>query len=1043
MKKHARLTFGITKKRRFAATMVVVAVVLVMALGVLGYVGVFGLRSELCEVSITTDRAGDTFGGTGINCDLIPNINLIRDASFESSTEYSSMLVAGASEGSIFMTPDAVTAAGYDTSSCTGDTARILSIDSDGVMSEKFTGTVTGFKPARLGVVTLIKDTKDLWEEDHIREMAFYGNTAVALTTSGRLIYDVTNSQLTGIVDADERFDFIDSNDTGIAAVGMSGSVYYSQDAKNLVLLYGAESLNPDCRPCGIGSNSSTFAVCYSDGSIVTVTNGKVAFSRLPGSNITAFVSDGERFLACDNEGNIYSSFNGMIYEVIGYSERLADAKDPLICAAEGVYCIVVDNSKEILIRTGDTACVVEEKDISRITGSEVSSVYLTDSGLIIAGTTDKKAFAINLHTGKTAALASENIIIANIIGVTGDKVYYDSGKDIYKSQILSELTVEGNLEGVDVIADDILVAGHMQKAAGGSVSVAETNENAWDISEDSAWNVYGKGTNVTSTDRAYSGRFGARLIGNGNGVHAMSQELPGSAKDNFTAGTFYRLSFYAMSDNLPEKAYCWIEGDGFGRYGFELTQLGRNYKYFSYVFAVTDYMIDAENIRVNIAMEGAGNILLDEFYLGPDSYDSPGIPQYYSDTLSSGRPSAVRLNNLNIGSSGFAETSLYLLSADSVSHGIEGTSSKAGYDSDDTVSLSSYGGKAVSTSLEDSLKLVKKCNSSPWLVIGPYVNQDDIDKLLEYLCGSLTSAYGGRRIDNGTALPWSRQFTRFYIEINDTGKVFKSDVQKAAYVNYVISMFSQSEYFSDIKDKTLFLDGMRYDGGTMMSDADNHTMNVKLVANDSTATYIDNINTSYVLARYDSPHVVSGSNSGEYINTLDTSGSNCGRIVSAIITKEADYAEMFLFDASVDFVPSKYTGKDMFVGRDEFVNMMTVSGLTADFAGFDELYLDIKEPLDQASTQSVDQFMSNTTSACFSKDQKAYLIISNSSNSQQSFLINDNKLGRSDSIIRRYDEKGRLINEGTMRYEHLRHILQPGEFIIVEVTVKDNKADD
>lgn len=147
MKKHARLTFGITKKKRFGVTLVVIAAILVIAATVLGYVGVFGLRSELCEIAATPDKAGDTFGGTGINCDLIPNINLIRDASFESSTGYSSMLVAGADENSIFLTPDAVASAGYDTAECTGDTARIISIDSDGVMSEKFTGTVTGFKP--------------------------------------------------------------------------------------------------------------------------------------------------------------------------------------------------------------------------------------------------------------------------------------------------------------------------------------------------------------------------------------------------------------------------------------------------------------------------------------------------------------------------------------------------------------------------------------------------------------------------------------------------------------------------------------------------------------------------------------------------------------------------------------------------------------------------------------------------------------------------------------------------------------------------------
>ena len=126
-----------------------------------------------------------------------------------------------------------------------------------------------------------------------------------------------------------------------------------------------------------------------------------------------------------------------------------------------------------------------------------------------------------------------------------------------------------------------------------------------------------------------------------------------------------------------------------------------------------------------------------------------------------------------------------------------------------------------------------------------------------------------------------------------------------------------------------------------------------------------------------------------------------------------------------------------MFVGKDEFINMMTVSGLTTEFAGFDELYIDIREPLDKTVPVSVEQFMSNVTTACFDKDNKTYIIVANSSSSQQSFLINDNKLGRADSVIRRYDDKGRLINERKMRSDHLRHILQPGEFIIVEVTKK------
>ncbi|MBR4913780.1 MAG: hypothetical protein IKZ42_00715 [Clostridiales bacterium] len=1036
MKKHGRPIFGITKRTRFAAAMVVVAVVLVLAIVVLGYVGVFGLRSELCEVSATPDKADDTYGGTGINLDVIPNINLVRDASFESSTEYSSMLVAGASDKSVFLTPDAVAAAGYDTTNCQGDTARIISIDSEGVMSEKFTGYVTGFKPARLGAVNLIKDEKSLWDEDRIKGMAFYGNMALALTDSGRLIYDLTNSQLTGVVNAKDRFALIDSNESGVVAVALAGSIYYSQDGRNYISVYEPENLTIGKNVCGIGSSGTISVVCYKDGTIVTVANGNIAVSSLPDADATSFVSDGKRFMATDSRGNIYSSTNGMVFEKIGESELLSDRTKLLCEATSGVFCFVSDNAKAIIVKADDDGFVFEESDLSKLTGSTIKSVYITDSGLIIAGTTDNKAFAINIATGKTVNLTSENVVIENIIGVNGDKVFYDSGKEIYRSQILSELSIEGNLEGIDIIADDILIAGHIDRAAGGSISASDSREHAWDTSSDSTWDVYGRGTNVITTDRAYSGKYGARITGSGGDVHALTQLLPGKAKDNFMPGTFYRLSLYAMSDKAPEKAYCWIEGEGFGRYGIELTGIGKNYKLYSYVFAVTDQMASAEEIRLSIAFEGTGFILVDDIFLGPDSYSAAGIPTYYADTLKSGKPTAMRLNNLNIGCNGFAETSMYLSAIDSVSRDVRGTSSKIEYDDEDN-SVYEKPNQSVTGSIEDSLRLVKQCSSTPWFVIGPYVDQDDIDQLLEYMCGSLTSEYGGKRIDNGTALPWSRQFSRFYIEINDSGKVFKSDIQKASYVNYVKSMFSQSEYFSDIKDKTIFLDGMEYSGGTMMSDADYHTMGVSLVANDSTATYIDNIRTSYVLAQYETPHIVSGSKSGEYVNRLKTSGSNCGKVLSAIMMSEADFADMFLFDASINFVPSKYNGKDMFVGKEEFINMMTVSGLTTAFAGFDELYVDIKEPLDKTVPVSVEQFMSNVTTACFDKGNKTYIVVANSSGSQQSFLINDNKLGRADSVIRRYDDKGRLINERKMRSDHLRHILQPGEFIIVEVTKK------
>lgn len=1027
--------FGVTKRTRFVTTLIVIAVICVLAGILLGYVGVFGLRSELCEVTATSDKAGDAFGGVGVNCDLIPNVNLVRDASFESSTDYASMLIVGASDGSVYLSPDVVAAAGYNTNACSGDMARVISIDSEGVMSEKFTGVVTGFKPARLGVITPVKDAKDLWDEDRIKDMTFYGNMALALTEKGKIIYDVTNSQLTGVVNSNGKFSKIEANDTGVIAASSDGSIFISQDGKNFNLVYEPDFASAEI--CGIGSVGSSFAVCYRNGTIVTVVNGKTAESRLPQTKATAFVSDGKKFLAVDNNGNIYSSSNGMVFELIDNSEWLNGQTKILTCSTEGICCFVVDNSKAVIVRTDRNDFEIEKIEMSKDMGARVNSVDVTASGLIITGTSDKKAFAIDLNTGNTTALSSENVLIESIIGVSGDKVFFDSGKEVFRSQILSELSIAGNMEGVDIIADDILIAGHTKKAAGGAISASDNDGDSWDITADSVWNVYGRGTTVIATDRSNTGKNGARLSGSGTGVHAITQDLPGKAKDDFVPGTFYRLSLYAMSDNAPDKVYCWIEGEGFGRCGFELTQLGDNYKRFSSVFAVTDQMADAGEIRLSIGFEGTGHILIDDLYLGPDSYDTAGIPEFYAGALTAGKPAAIRLNNLNIGSDGFAETSLYLMSQDSVSHSLTGTSGRAVYSSDEGTTVATDQMQSVTCSLEDSLRLVKQCNSSPWLVIGPYVNQSDIDKLLEYLCGSLTSEYGGRRIDNGTALPWSRQFTRFYIEINDNGRMFQSDIQKAAYVNYVMSMFTQSEYFSDIKDKAVFLDGMKYDGGTMMSDADNHTMAVELTSSGSSSTFIEEIDSSYVLAQYDTPHVVNGSFGGEYIRTLETDGSDCGRILTAIMTSEADFAEMFLFDAAVNFVPSTYTDEEMFVGNDQFINMMTVSGLTTAFTGYDELYIDLKEPLDASAPVNVEQFVSNVTTACFSNGSKTYIVIANPSDTQQSFLINDNKLGRTDSVFRRYDSKGRMINERKVKYERLRHILQPGEFVIVEITAK------
>ena len=73
--------------------------------------------------------------------------------------------------------------------------------------------------------------------------------------------------------------------------------------------------------------------------------------------------------------------------------------------------------------------------------------------------------------------------------------------------------------------------------------------------------------------------------------------------------------------------------------------------------------------------------------------------------------------------------------------------------------------------------------------------------------------------------------------------------------------------------------------------------------------------------------------------------------------------------------------------------------------------------------------------SAVCAHDGNDYLmIISNSSNAQQAFLINDNAIRSTKSTVFRYSQNGTLLTERPLRSQSLRNILQPGEYYIIRI---------
>ena len=132
------------------------------------------------------------------------------------------------------------------------------------------------------------------------------------------------------------------------------------------------------------------------------------------------------------------------------------------------------------------------------------------------------------------------------------------------------------------------------------------------------------------------------------------------------------------------------------------------------------------------------------------------------------------------------------------------------------------------------------------------FADQESVDCWLGYLCGSVRSDYGRLRIDNGTALPWSRQYDTIYVEISDIDGIFETDLQRGAYVSHVMNIVSNSEYYAEVKDKIVFLDGMSYDGGTVMSNADYHTMDMTIDMTYNTSGYGNLINDAFDSINYE-----------------------------------------------------------------------------------------------------------------------------------------------------------------------------------------------
>lgn len=1018
-----RQRYGRFKKRRLFVSLAVVLVIVMLSLLVLAALGIFGSRSELCTIRVQNEaRPIQSLQGTGINLDTIPLTNFIKDGSFESHNSFNSFHIAGVTGDKVLMDISDGEIGSLDLQKLAGSNLRIYTIDENGNTALGVKAGILSYSPANFSSMEEVDDANWYWTSDPFVELVSCNNVTTGITRQGFLISDIESLELSRKREADDPFIDICASSRNMFAVTSSGEVLFSNDGKNFSEMISFDTNDSYSNAIKSGEVEITKIASVNDDALMLLSDGRLLLCTYNGiTEIDRFSSDiadientEDSVFVFLTDGSVYRSTNGIVYsEVSELKEILSGRKIERTASSPDGVGVLLEGGSILMINS-------EEYKVTEAP-SDTKDICIFENGELIVLSSSGEAKV--LYDGSFINL---DVDIDSIFS-TGEYLLLMRGNTVYKTSICSSIQVDRVIAEDTVFAGDICFVDTFVPACSFTITSESESDGMWELSDvDGMWDAYGDGTVVSAVEGAPSGLGSkcARIMGINDGIHVLSQKIADSGEEVFTKNDFLRIDAWLMQSGLEDPTVkIWLSSEGCKDVGFVVDDCKTSFKDYHNVFVASDEMIKSKNeIRLNISFEGKGELRIDGVYLGLDKYSSSEIPASFEEKIIGSSPNAIRLNNLRFGSDGVSYDAFFSTAANSNSFV---------YDSEE-------GPVNNCASLEDSLKLVKDSKAFPWLVIGSSANSDSIDAMLEYMCGSVSSYYGNLRINNGTAVPWSRQFKNVLVEINDADGIFVNDIQRSSYVNYIIGIIKQSDHYVDFKDNIVFIDGMNYDGGNMLSNADCHCSTYE---SDGTytdnVTFIDYINEEYIGINTNTPRINSyGTDTGEFISSFDISEGverndmTAGKCLVSILSDESSFARMIMVDLHV-----KRGATDLDNIINEYDSVMLNSLNMINGLKFSErLAIDVQKPLSGSAEGTLDEFNSNVGTYIFKTDKGLVLIVANASDTQQQFLIDGLDLSLKGSLMTRYSADGEELQTEKMSGRHPRYTLQAGQVLIVQV---------
>lgn len=795
------------RKRIFVVSGITLLVVALVATFLSWLLSTLVGPSNLYRFHIGEERSRPAVLGSGLSIGEARQAGFLRDSSFEPFVFRHALTLLGGSGRTLFASSEDASAGLYGDGFFNGASARVVSMGPDGFALRK-TASITRFGINRVGIFQPMTMPADVPASASVLAFARNGNRSLAVGGSGLVLRNVASQTIiSGNSGVTADLTGICSLGDGFLAVSAAGDAIHSADGAAWQPWTVAE---PSVLAAVAASESGMAVAVGPGGVILSGRDGTLArVDARTGSNLRSIAHGNNRFIAV-GDGVLLQSGDGLAWE------PLPDPRPSAAVAATGWQSVNFLDDRFIITGSGGQVALSDPAGFTFQTvdpaQTYIDAVVLSGQQIILLD--QGGHFSVSNDRGRTWEKSGiDTGMVSQRIDLAGkDRILSaDADGHLGQASIVAEIELDSPLAGRALQPGDLcfLEAFRQDVPAnylGGGAALARASM---------PWQAGGNGRiERISGEAAPSGGSGAlRLTAqapkqpDGQDESYVSQVIDTARLRSQPRTQVYRLEFYMRQEHVSSRTVlAWVSGP-FAQVGTRFENVGSTYKKYTFSFVLPlESIRESSEIRLNIGFRGAGTLLLDRVYFGPAADLHHGLDRRFAEAVTAAAPRFIRLAYAGLGSGQRASEAF----AQPADHANPTLDDQGFHD----------GGIQ---SLDAGLQLCLEAKAAPFLAIGSEMGQASLQNLLEYLTGPVSEPYGQMRLANGRVAPYSDSFDRIVMEFNDDAGLFATDQQRASFVNVMIRTIEQSVYYRDLKSRLVFVDGMAYEDGVLLSRADYH----------------------------------------------------------------------------------------------------------------------------------------------------------------------------------------------------------------------------